>query len=444
NPETQERLRLKNLAYSNNIISHSPAKHFTPLNPSKTVIKHHGKDILKKSQRKNRYLFSFSGVLAPISGGKIGELTDLGSKNPALYLDFPQGRMKLFGTIVYPKNRYLTLQFSRGGKNVMCEDWFDTMIVFSDACWVGKKEENPDEARLDFPKELYEGSHPEVDFKGGAGATATRRKDFKKVVPMSAEEEPLSASPVDELEAESPERHQNLIDLENSTPVRQSGRTAGRKFNFAEVSSGDDSAESVSDMSEEDPGIPERSVAKNNSEDTAQPPLSSLLNSGTNNTSGSLEKIASCKVSSEKMQRSSSKSKGKKVKVAEQKKVKNVTQDNKSGPKNDRRKRKSALPEVEDEDEDDIEESSSASEVVAAGLCVKAGLGALYAGAIALAGCQSMVFHGSCCLSNLDMGCSYICIHCSLDCKIDDFLTGRAYNSATPHHEIRVKWLLIP
>lgn len=36
--------------------------------------------------------------------------------------------MKLFGTIVYPKTRYLTLQFSRGGKNVMCEDYFDTMV----------------------------------------------------------------------------------------------------------------------------------------------------------------------------------------------------------------------------------------------------------------------------------------------------------------------------
>lgn len=36
--------------------------------------------------------------------------------------------MKLFGTIVFPKNRYLTLQFSRGGKNVMCEDNFDTMV----------------------------------------------------------------------------------------------------------------------------------------------------------------------------------------------------------------------------------------------------------------------------------------------------------------------------
>lgn len=36
--------------------------------------------------------------------------------------------MKLFGTIVYPKNRYLTLQFSKSGKNVICEDYFDNMV----------------------------------------------------------------------------------------------------------------------------------------------------------------------------------------------------------------------------------------------------------------------------------------------------------------------------
>lgn len=36
--------------------------------------------------------------------------------------------MKLFGTIVFPKNRYLTLHFPRGGKNVMCEDYFDNMV----------------------------------------------------------------------------------------------------------------------------------------------------------------------------------------------------------------------------------------------------------------------------------------------------------------------------
>ncbi|KAF7813434.1 DNA-binding protein RHL1 [Senna tora] len=156
NPEVIERKRLKGLAISNNILSETPVKSRVHLNPSKIVVKHHGKDILRKSQRKNRYLFSFPGLIAPIGGGKIGELKDLGTKNPILYLDFPQGQMKLFGTIVYPKNRYLTLQFSRGGKNAMCEDYFDNMIVFSDAWWIGRKDENPEEAKLEFPKELFE------------------------------------------------------------------------------------------------------------------------------------------------------------------------------------------------------------------------------------------------------------------------------------------------
>lgn len=382
NPEVEERKRLKKLAYSNNLLSQTPAKGFTPLAPSKTVIKHHGKDILKKSQRKNRYLFSFSGLLAPISGGKIGELTDLGSKNPILYLDFPQGRMKLFGTIVYPKNRYLTLQFSRGGKNVMCEDCFDTMIVFSDAYWIGKKEENPDEARLDFPKELYEGKTSEVDFEGGAGATATKSKEIKKVVTKSTEDEPLSGSPVDEMEVESPEMRQNLIDLENSTPVRQSGRTAGKRFKFAEVSSGDDSVESVSDMSGEENEVTEISIEKHCSEDTAQPPLRSLSSSGTKessrsslvqatistlfkkvekkNTSGSSKKKASCKVSSVKTQLNSSKLNNKKLKAASQKKVETISQDKEPGAKADRKKKKSEQSEVED----DIEESSTASEEI--------------------------------------------------------------------------------
>lgn len=44
--------------------------------------------------------------------------------------------MKLFGTILYPKNKYLTLQFSRGGKSVMCEDYFDNMVgVFHKSCF---------------------------------------------------------------------------------------------------------------------------------------------------------------------------------------------------------------------------------------------------------------------------------------------------------------------
>lgn len=92
-PEIAARKRLKKLAFSNHILSETQAKPQAYLSPSATVLKHHGKDIVKKSQRKNRFLFSFSGLLAPVSGGKIGELKDLGTKNPILYLDFPQVRL---------------------------------------------------------------------------------------------------------------------------------------------------------------------------------------------------------------------------------------------------------------------------------------------------------------------------------------------------------------
>ena len=94
-PEIAARKRLKKLAFTNNILSETQAKPQAYLSPSATVLKHHGKDIVKKSQRKNRFLFSFSGLLAPVSGGKIGELKDLGTKNPILYLDFPQVRLFL-------------------------------------------------------------------------------------------------------------------------------------------------------------------------------------------------------------------------------------------------------------------------------------------------------------------------------------------------------------
>ncbi|GAB4842724.1 hypothetical protein Ancab_012699 [Ancistrocladus abbreviatus] len=54
NPEAEERNRLKKLAHSKNLLSETPTKSFTLLISSRTVLKHHGKDILKKSQRKNR------------------------------------------------------------------------------------------------------------------------------------------------------------------------------------------------------------------------------------------------------------------------------------------------------------------------------------------------------------------------------------------------------
>ncbi|XP_059638559.1 DNA-binding protein RHL1 isoform X2 [Cornus florida] len=247
NPEGEERRRLKKLALSKNILSEAPARACSTLRPSKTVTKHHGRDILRKSQRKNKFLFSFPGLLAPISGGKIGELKDLGTKNPILYLHFPQGQMKLFGTIVYPKNRYLTLQFSRGGKNVMCEDYFDTMIVFSDAWWIGRKEENPEEVRLEFPKELNEGQPVEFDFKGGAGGAAA---ESIKGVSKSVNRSVVQQSPKAEVENDLSDGQNNVKDSIEVTPTRQSKRSAGKTFKFAEVSSGDDSVETDADTTE--------------------------------------------------------------------------------------------------------------------------------------------------------------------------------------------------
>ncbi|XP_044465472.1 DNA-binding protein RHL1 isoform X2 [Mangifera indica] len=269
-----ERTRLKTLAFKKKMLSDIPAKGFTPLNPTNQVIKHHGKDILRKSSlRKNRYLFSFPGLLAPISngGGKIGELKNLGTQNPVLYLDFPQGQMKLFGTIVYPENRYLTLQFSRGGKNVTCEDYFDNMIVFSDAWWVGKKDENLDEVRLDFPKELSEGKNSEYDFKGGVGAASVNKQGVFKSVMKDSEEKSIELESDDDIS----DVDLKFKDMMEVTPVRHSERTAGKRFKFAEVSSEDDPAESDADMPEGDKKKGDISTSKKTNVTKSKQPSSS-------------------------------------------------------------------------------------------------------------------------------------------------------------------------
>lgn len=261
-PEVEEQKRLKKLAFSNGMLSEAPQKAVArnALRPSKTVIKHDGKDIIRKSQRsRNRFLFSFPGLLAPLSGGKIGLLKDLDTKNPILYLDFPLGQMKLFGTIVYPKNRYLTLQFSRGGKSVMCDDNFDNMIVFSDAWWIGKKDENPEEARLEFPKELNVDKNIEHNFKGGAGAACDGKQGTNRTGMSVLEPE----SPKLEEEDDISEDQSNIKDFIDMTPARHSARTAGKTFNFADASSGDDLSVDDDKTSNEEEQMEEKLHADN-------------------------------------------------------------------------------------------------------------------------------------------------------------------------------------
>ena len=63
------------------------------------------KDIIKKgSGRKGRYLCVFGDRLKCVAGGKIGVLAKLDSKNPVMYVDFGDGRLKFQGTLLFPKN----------------------------------------------------------------------------------------------------------------------------------------------------------------------------------------------------------------------------------------------------------------------------------------------------------------------------------------------------
>ncbi|CAN8321116.1 unnamed protein product [Cochlearia groenlandica] len=267
--ESNQRKRLKALAIDNNLLSDSPARSLSSsssssssLKPSKQILKHHGKDIVRKSQRKNRFLFSFPGLLAPVSAATIGDLDRLSTKNPVLYLNFPQGRMKLFGTILYPKNKYLTLQFSRGGKNVLCDDYFDNMIVFSESWWIGTKEENPEEARLDFPKELAQAEkQTEFDFRGGAGggvSVKTHATPETGSCSQPIETDSLEAVMEEFLSDDDGEFMDDKIQVTpvQLTPVRQSRRNSGKKFNFAETSPDDSSDKSDGNTSDEEDAKP--------------------------------------------------------------------------------------------------------------------------------------------------------------------------------------------
>ena len=55
-----------------------------------------------------------------------GTLAQLDTQNPVLYIDFPQGRLKFFGQLMFPKNKYMVLK--AGSKDVLCEDVFDMLV----------------------------------------------------------------------------------------------------------------------------------------------------------------------------------------------------------------------------------------------------------------------------------------------------------------------------
>jgi hypothetical protein len=88
----RRRLRLRAVLWLRLHRFAAPLPPQTPLAPSDAVARLQGRDIVRRGgQRKSRFLFSFPGLLTPAaSAGRVGELADLGTKNPLLYLEFSQ------------------------------------------------------------------------------------------------------------------------------------------------------------------------------------------------------------------------------------------------------------------------------------------------------------------------------------------------------------------
>ncbi|CAB4278239.1 unnamed protein product [Prunus armeniaca] len=81
-----------------------------------------------------------------------------------------------------------------------------SQIVFSDAWWIGTQAENPEEAQLDFPKELTE------EFVGFRDNTQNMTLKVVQVEDNVSDD--------------------GNKDLMRATPVRHSARTAGKRFKY--------------------------------------------------------------------------------------------------------------------------------------------------------------------------------------------------------------------
>ena len=146
------------------------------LDASEALLKRDGKDIYKKSAtRKNRYAMIFPGHLSALKEGRLGEMREMHTQEPVVYLDFPLGRLKLLGTIVRPKTtRYFTLN-AKSKDRMNMEEWFDSVIVFSSWFWIGTAEENPEEKPKALPTELGNlAGEPEVDWDSSVAANKAK------------------------------------------------------------------------------------------------------------------------------------------------------------------------------------------------------------------------------------------------------------------------------
>ena len=133
-----------------------------------------GADLYKASRsRRGRFLFRLPGNLSPLAGGgRLGTLENMASGEPTMYIEFPEGRLKLRGKLTYPRNRYLSLSIDAKAKKLMCNDAFDVVVDFDSAEWVGLPADNPEERSLPVPASVVQPAGEDGFAFSGASARA--------------------------------------------------------------------------------------------------------------------------------------------------------------------------------------------------------------------------------------------------------------------------------
>ena len=163
-----------------------PATAEVEMDASEALMKRDGKDVYKKSTaKKARYAMLFPGQLSAIKEGKIGEMREMHTQSPVVYLDFGVGRMKLLGSIVRPTStRYFTLN-AKSKDRMNLEEWFDSVIVFPSWYWIGTREENPEEKPLPMPEALGDlAGAAETDWRASVAAETSGKPSKETTTAM--------------------------------------------------------------------------------------------------------------------------------------------------------------------------------------------------------------------------------------------------------------------
>ena len=141
------------------------------LAPHAHVLKCDGTDIIRKgAHRRGRFLFILPGNFQG-QPGTIGKVGGMDTPEPWVLLDTPQGSVKLLGNIVRSDTHWLTLQAAGAKASVVCEDVFESAVVFHSWEWI---DQHGDASEV--PADLIVPAAPDASELCGGGASTNGEK----------------------------------------------------------------------------------------------------------------------------------------------------------------------------------------------------------------------------------------------------------------------------